>query len=490
MEWNDSGIGPAIQQAKSMKVLFIVVIHGEENDENSNNFMDLMDDSSVAGLLTKDTCVAIKLKHESEGCKQFNALYPVVLIPSIYFIDSSNGIDVEVTGGAQITKERLLQSIHKAMAAAKITPQGAISNPDSVLSPRGVRVEQAREVIRQTWEAKKGDNSETEEPNSKTVEGNESTGTASTTSLSLEERVARAKELLASKREKELDETNDKEKNTEKERRELGKQMQNFKRTQEEKDAQKAAEERRKDREETKLARERVKAQIEQDRLEKQAKFDVQKHQELEEKKKQEKASLEEKAAHAERLAAARSTLARIQFRLPEGGTRTNAFPADAPLADVYKYVGEELSDFVTFRSGFSLYVTFPRSLLDEKSMDAPLRDLGLAPSGTILVLPKSTSIAKSGGSVGGIMDLVWLLLTPLTIFWGLLTSFIGTPNPSTNTTTPISDPTDRNVIRNQRQTKPNTATTRSDGNITSLRNMSDDDEENNTWNGNSTQQQ
>merc|ERR1739846_218175 len=128
-----------------------------------------------------------------------------------------------------------------------------------------------------------------------------------------------------------------------------------------EKDAQKAAEERRKDREETKLARERVKAQIEQDRLEKQAKFDVQKQQEFEEKKKQEKASLEEKAAHAERLAAARSTLARIQFRLPEGGTRTNAFPADAPLADVYKYVGEELSDFVTFRSGFSLYVTFPR---------------------------------------------------------------------------------------------------------------------------------
>merc|ERR1711894_455522 len=103
--------------------------------------------------------------------------------------------------------ERLLQSINKALAVAKISPTEPNVNPDSVLSPRGVRVEQAREVIRQTWEAKKEDNSETEESNPKNVERNESAGTASTSSLSLEERVARAKELLASKREKELDES-------------------------------------------------------------------------------------------------------------------------------------------------------------------------------------------------------------------------------------------------------------------------------------------
>ena len=33
-------------------------------DETSNNLMDLMEDYSVTALLNKDTCVAIKLKHE------------------------------------------------------------------------------------------------------------------------------------------------------------------------------------------------------------------------------------------------------------------------------------------------------------------------------------------------------------------------------------------------------------------------------------------
>ena len=488
MEWNNSGIGVAIQKAKSLKALFVVVIHGEDDNENSTQFLDLMNDDEVTSLLTKDNCVALKLKYESEACKQFSALYPVVLVPSIYFIDSSNGVDVEVTGGQKMTKERLLESIKKALAVANIKPSDASVNAESVLSPRGARVEQAREVIRQTWEAENNEtvdkaNEEKDENQKDSVE----TAPASST-LSLEERVARAKELLAARREKEQVEMEDKEKNAEKERREMGKQMQEFKKTQEEKDALKAAEERKKDREETKLARERVKAQIEQDRLEKQAKFDIQKQQDLEEKKRKERAILEEQSAQAERLAAARSTLARVQFRLPEGGTRTNAFPADAPLADVYKYVNEEMSDTVSFRSGFSLFITFPRSLLDEKPMTTPLRDLGLAPSGTILVLPKSTSVMKSSSNGGGIFDYIWLLLTPLTILWGLLTSFV-TPSPArpSNNSREQSGPGAQ--ASNQRK-KADSRNLRSNDNIARLRNLSDDDDENNTWNGNSTQQQ
>ena len=153
MEWNSSGIGVAIQKAKSLKALFVVVIHGEDDDDNSRKFLDLMNDDEVTSQLTKDNCVALKLKYESEACKQFSALYPVILVPSVYFIDSSNGVDVEVTGGQKMTKERLLESIKKALAVANIKPSDASVNADSVLSPRGARVEQAREVIRQTWEA-------------------------------------------------------------------------------------------------------------------------------------------------------------------------------------------------------------------------------------------------------------------------------------------------------------------------------------------------
>ena len=56
MEWNNSGIGIAIQTAKSLKALFVVVIHGEEDDENSKQFLDLMNDTEITSLLTKDNC--------------------------------------------------------------------------------------------------------------------------------------------------------------------------------------------------------------------------------------------------------------------------------------------------------------------------------------------------------------------------------------------------------------------------------------------------
>ena len=493
MEWNNSGIGVAIQKAKSLKALFVVVIHGEDDDENSQQFMELLDDTDVTSHLTPDNCVALKLKYESEGCKQFAALYPVVLVPSIYFIDSSNGVDVEVTGGQKMTKERLLESVRKALHVAKVdnpTADAAVS-AESVLSPRGIRVEHAREVIRQNWDAASNENAEkVVESNGANNDEKESPAPIQASStISLEERVARAKELLAARREKEHAELENKEKNFEKERRELGKQMNEFKKTQEEKDALKAAQERKKDREETKLARERVKAQIEQDRMEKQAKFDQQKQQDLEERKQKEKAALEEQSAKAERLAAARSTLARVQFRLPEGGTRTNAFPADAPLSEVYKYVEEEMSDSISFRSGFSLFITFPRSLLDEKPMSTPLRDLGLAPSGTILVLPKTTSLVKSSTNGGSMMDYIWLLLTPLTILWGLLTSFM-TPTSARPSSSSRDESVQGNQAHNQRTIKGDNRGKRSNDNITRLRNLSDDDDENNTWNGNSTQQQ
>ena len=99
MEWNDSGIELAIQKAKSMKVLLIVVIYKDDNDENSNNLMDLMEDYSATALLNKDTCVAIKLKHDGEDCKRFHSRYFVDMVPSIYFIDSHNRMAVEVAGG-------------------------------------------------------------------------------------------------------------------------------------------------------------------------------------------------------------------------------------------------------------------------------------------------------------------------------------------------------------------------------------------------------
>ena len=502
MEWNQSGIGPAIQAAKRSKLLFVVVIHGEDDDEDSKHFLTLLDDQSVTSLLNPDTCVALKIKNESESCKQFSALYPVVLVPSIYFIDSSNGVDVEVTGGGQITMERLLGSINKALGVVKVIPPASVANSDDILSPRASRVEQARQVIREATvgvaepdvQEATNEKSDVNSVDKQSVPNEE----AGSSSLSLEERVARAKELLAARREQKDVETESQSKNAEVERRQLGRHLQDFKRNQEEIEAKKAAEERKKDREETKLARERVKAQIEQDRLEKQAKFDVQKQQELDERREREKKALEEQVLQAERLAAARSTMARVQFRLPDGGARTHAFSADSPLSEVYGFVSAEMSESITFRGGFSLSTTFPTMLLDEKPMDMPLRELGLAPSKTVLVLPKSGSLVKSSGYGDGIMDYIWLLLTPLTVLWGILTSFVTpTSTPNTTSSNAYTLPTSNTggsegpSAGTQQQTRPKNSSFRNEGNIRRLHNVSGGEEdENNTWNGNSTQQQ
>jgi hypothetical protein len=40
-------------------------------------------------------------------------------VPSIYFIDSSTGVDLEVTGG-EVTKEKLLESIEKATTKMQV----------------------------------------------------------------------------------------------------------------------------------------------------------------------------------------------------------------------------------------------------------------------------------------------------------------------------------------------------------------------------------
>jgi hypothetical protein len=44
------------------------------------------------------------------------------LIPSIYFIDSTSGLDLEVTGG-QASKEKILESIQTATEKLKVKLQ-------------------------------------------------------------------------------------------------------------------------------------------------------------------------------------------------------------------------------------------------------------------------------------------------------------------------------------------------------------------------------
>ena len=80
------GIPDAIASSKKQSKLLLVYISG--TDEVSKNMDELWEDSKVKSLCER-TCVALKLVADSDGCKQFSAIYPVFCIPSAYFIDNA-----------------------------------------------------------------------------------------------------------------------------------------------------------------------------------------------------------------------------------------------------------------------------------------------------------------------------------------------------------------------------------------------------------------
>jgi len=425
MEWFNGGVSEAIAAAKSKSAVFVVVVLGAEGDEASQDLSDLLADPEIIGQLSSMVC--IKVENGSTTCKQFAAIYPVILIPSIYFIDSTTGLDLEVTGG-KLTKEMLLSSLRKVSgprATKAVSEQGSGAGPSS-----SVEVE--------------------------AVAGSSS---------NLQDRVEKAKMMVEQRRQEKESAAAEKEKSSETERRELGKAMLEMKRNKEEKELRDAAMQRRKDKEEEKVALEKVRAQMEQDKLDKKRKYDAVKTAEAEARAQREKETLKARAEEAEQLRADRATTARIQLRLPDGSCQTQHFPAEAPLSELYTFVRTDTS-----YSAFSLSTTFPRRNLDNEDKTTSLKDLQMAPSCTVMVLPSSTVSSQSGD----LMSLVWLILTPFTVLWGIISNLFG----SSGAESSAPGTTSGRQETGSRQ-----------GRIGRLRNSDFSDDENNTWNGNSTQQ-
>merc|ERR1712172_466567 len=403
MDWYEGSIGEAIQCAKMSKSVFVVVIYGADDDETSKKFLEVLNEADISSKLKKANAVSIKIQNGTESCTQFSQIYPVILVPSIYFIDSQSGTNIETTGGSA-EKDKLMQSIEKALKDQSINTAAAVA--DSVASPRNERVEQARQVLQSEVVQEASEEYKPSTP---------------TTTLSLEERVERAKRLLADKQAQKAKEETEKSKSQESERREMGKQVAANKKKNEDAEFRKAAEERQKDKEESRLALIKIKEQIAQDRAERSDKFNKEKLEREEKRKDQEMQKL---AEEAEQVAIERSSVARIQFKLPNGVSQIHRFdPADT-IGDLYNYVIDELT--TPYGSNVSLSTTFPSRNLDDVERTSSLRENGLVPSTTILILPKNRGTMSSSSGNGGIFDYIWLLLTPLTALWALLSSFMS----------------------------------------------------------------
>uniref|UniRef100_A0AAY4BA04 UBX domain-containing protein 4 n=1 Tax=Denticeps clupeoides TaxID=299321 RepID=A0AAY4BA04_9TELE len=417
MRWFEGSIPAAIAFAKQHNAIFVVVITGD--DEQSGQMTLSWEDDRVAEV-TNGSCVAIKVDGKSETCIQFSQIYPVVCIPSSFFI-GENGIPLEVIAGS-VSAEELTERIHKVLQVRC-----------ALLALLTRKLEERRE------QKKKGE----EENDIK-------------------------KEL---------------------ERRKLGKDMLDFKRKQEDEKTKRLLEERNREKAEEKAARERVKQQIALDRADRAARYaktqeEVQLAQATALQARQLEMDARRDAAQRER-----SAVARIQFRLPDGSSFTNQFPSNTPLHEARQFAAQELGN----RYGrFSLATMFPRREFVGEDLEKTLLELELAPSASIVVLPQSSRPAQTvvQSSSGGFWAMLHTLLYPLLAFWRFLSGFIFSPQPpsaSSSSTAAAAGGTQDTIRKRVLEKRPEDF--KRDGKIYRLRTQEDSEDDNNTWNGNSTQQ-
>nr|KAF6337668.1 UBX domain protein 4 [Myotis myotis] len=364
MLWFQGAIPAAIASAKRSGAVFVVFVAGD--DEQSTQMAASWEDEKVSEA-SSNSFVAIKIDTKSEACLQFSQIYPVVCVPSSFFIGDS-GIPLEVIAGS-VSADELVTRIHKVRQMHSL--KGETSEANGSQSESSLSTPSTSFEPNNTSENTQSRNVELCEasPTSDTATGGEKSDHATSSqeprgcsnprpSEDLTVKVERLTKKLEERREEKRKEEEQREIKKEIERRKTGKEMLDYKRKQEEELTKRMLEERNREKAEDRAARERIKQQIALDRAERAARFAKTK----EEVEAAKAAALLVKQAEMEvkRDASARerSTVARIQFRLPDGSYFTNQFPSDAPLEEARQFAAQTVGN--TY-GNFSLATMFPR---------------------------------------------------------------------------------------------------------------------------------
>ncbi|XP_062861695.1 UBX domain-containing protein 4 [Trichomycterus rosablanca] len=523
MRWFEGNIPAAIAASKLQNSVFVVVITGD--DEQSTQMLSSWEDEQVAEL-TNNCFVAIKVDAKSEACAQFSQIYPVVCIPSSFFI-GENGIPLEVIAGG-VSAEELTKRISKVKQMHS-QQEGGTSQPNAETS---VQTSSSSASTSHTVNATATANtssapstaatskdlkSNSKESLSKPVEEEGASGhvtpaedrslssddasQASQAEESLDAKVDRLTKKLEERQEQKRKGGEENQIKIEIDRRKQGKDMLDFKRKQEDEKTKRILEERNREKAEEKAARERVKQQIAQDRADRAARYA--KNQEEAEAAKA--AALQARQAELEMKKEAsrkeKSAIARIQFRLPDGSSLTNQFPSETKLQEARTFAAQEVGN----RYGnFSLATMFPRHEFTGEDLEKTLLELELAPSASIVLLPQSSRPANTvvqSSDTGGFWGLLSTILYPLLAVWRFLSGFFSTPSAGTGagSRSQPQHPNSYNGASSSEESKRDTVRKRvlekrpedfkKDGKIYRLRTQEDSEDDNNTWNGNSTQQ-
>ncbi|XP_054878355.1 UBX domain-containing protein 4 [Poeciliopsis prolifica] len=515
MLWFEGSIPEAINSAKERSLVFVVVIEGE--DEQSKQLMSSWEDGSVSEA-AQNCCVAIRVNAKSDTCVQFSQIYPVVCIPSSFFIGVT-GIPLEVIAGS-VSPDELMKRINKVKkmhcqgvedtAATDAQDSFETRPPDSIATdpssvpavPVGLEMisDEPGEAAAATKESLSssadGDAVCSAKPS---MENSPLFQAACSENENLNAKVERLTKKLEERQEQKNQEQKENDVRKEIERRKMGKQNQEFKRKQDQEKTKQLLEERNREKAEEKAARERVKQQIAMDRAERAASYAKIRQDEKDAKQNLLQARLADQEAKREALIRERSTNSRIQFRLPDGSSFTNQFLSQTRLQEAWDFAFEEIGNLY---GDFSLAIMYPRREFTNEDLNKTLLELELVPSASIVVLPSrrpANTVTRSSGF--GIWTALGTLLYPLLAVWRFLSSFLfSTPYSSSasrvngmHSSPASSSNVSSNQAKGETPTKQNLEIRPKDfkkeGKICRLRTEEDDDEDNNTWNGNSTQQ-
>nr|CAD7201856.1 unnamed protein product [Timema douglasi] len=548
------------------------------SDEASKDTATAINNLEVSSKLESDDFIAIKLDSGSEAYRQFAQIYQIVPVPSLFFIGSA-GAPLEVVAGKVSVSDLVLrvdgvlqkhrsstpslpkplESPAQSISALESKPStSGLPHPSetesSIISEANISLsttsppETTPDVsVGSTLSAPNTSAFKSEEPPTSIAEEVE-------TAASKEERIKRAQELLELKRLQKLKEEKEeprckfrrialsvdeffslflvesfyqvdfiflslKERIKELERRQVGQEVQNMRRLQQDQEIKLLKEERQREKAEDAAARGRILKQIEQDRAERAARFNSEKAAQQEELSKRQQEQLAEQARQLAEKQASSSSVAHIQFRIPNDSPHTHKFAATDTLGDVYTYLNSQLN--LPFRE-FSLFTNFPRRELSQSSNSQTLRDLELVPSAVILILPlanalvvlsstaedgeietSSGSVVTSSGDVSVVTRFIRTLITPIFAIYNYVWSLVfgrGEGSPAEGQTerrntrkepghASGSQPNIPSQGVKRRNNLGETKVARREGNIHRLTNRDSSDDENNTWNGNSTQQ-
>ncbi|NXA60412.1 UBXN4 protein, partial [Mohoua ochrocephala] len=492
----------------------VLCLAGE--DEQSTEMAARWEDEKVTEAAS-DGFVAIKI-----DTKRFEPILilsliqnPVVCVPSSFFI-GDNGIPLEVIAGS-VSVEELVTRIHKvkqmhtgkgrplengSQPSAPCPSSQSDGAPESAESRAAGVCDSSESVMPETVtssagndEANSGQASQ-EATNSADEQVNDAQPVNDLT-LKVERQVFFCK--LEERREEKRKEEEQKEIKKEIERRKTGKEMLEYKRRQEEELTKRMLEERNREKAEEKAARERIRQQIAMDRAERAARFAKSK----EEAEAAKAAALQAKQAEIEaRKEAAqreRSAIARIQFRLPDGSSFTNQFSSEARLEEARQFAAQTVGN--TY-GNFSLATMFPRREFTKEDYAKKLLELELAPSASVVLLPAgrpATSVVQASGS--DLWKFLGTILYPLLAVWRFISNFLFTSPPPSQPSvrsahqqdhsapsTSSSMEQSRQAVR-KRVVEKRGEDFKKEGKIYRLRTQDDGEDENNTWNGNSTQQ-